>query len=290
MQQNEIIINFTPTGMIPSKSMTSFVPVSSTEIIEDVLNANEIGITMAHLHARDERTGKPTYKAEAFSKIIGGIRKYASDVVLCVSTSGRTFNSFEMRSEVLELDGSCKPDMGSLTLSSLNFNNIASINEPDMIMQLARKMNTRNIKPELEVFDMGMINYAKYLIKKNILKPPYYSNIILGNISCAQADLMHAGLMINEIPENCLWSLAGIGRFQLTMNSLAIALGGGVRVGLEDNIWLDAKRTHLASNADLLNRVKRIVIANEKKIMSASKLRHLLRLNKGRGEYGIKEK
>jgi len=166
---NQIIVNFTPTGMIPTKSLTPHVPVSPTEIIEQVQMAWETGITMVHLHARDPHTQEPTYKADTVAAIISGIRSYAPELVLCVSTSGRTFNNFEHRSEVLELDGTCKPDMASLTLSSLNFNKIASINAPDMIQQLAQRMNERKIKPELEAFDIGMINYAKYLIKKNIL-------------------------------------------------------------------------------------------------------------------------
>jgi hypothetical protein len=99
-------------------------------------------------------------------------------LVICVSLSGRSFNKFEERSEALELEGFLKPDMGSLTLSSLNFNQIASINSPEMILNLANKMKNLGIVPELEAFDAGMINYAKYLIKKGLLEPPYYFNLI----------------------------------------------------------------------------------------------------------------
>src|SRR4030043_54047 len=116
-----LIINFTPTGMIPTKEMTPHVPVSVQEIVEDVHRAVEIGITMVHLHARDERTGEPTYKAEVYEKIIAGIRKFAKDLVICVSLSGRNFNQFEKRAEPLKLERNAKPDMGSLTLSSVNF-------------------------------------------------------------------------------------------------------------------------------------------------------------------------
>ena len=134
----------------------------------------EIGITIVHLHVRDELTEEADYKKETFAKIIEGIRKFAPELIICVSTSGRKFNEFEKRADVLKLEGNLKPDMGSLTLSSLNFMTQASVNDPTMVIKLAKKMLKRGIKPELEAFDTGMVNYSKYLIKKEIIKPPFY--------------------------------------------------------------------------------------------------------------------
>lgn len=282
----DLIINFAPTGMIPTKEMTPHVPVTAEEITEDIHQAAEIGISMVHLHARDENTGKPTYKAETYAKIIAGIRSFSQDLIICVSLSGRNFKEFDQRAEPLQLNGDLKPDMGSLTLSSLNFNRVASMNSPDMIKALANEMKSRGIVPELEAFDAGMINYAKYLERKGILQPPHYFNLLLGNIACAQADLLHAGIMVRDLPDNSLWSLAGIGNTQVTMNSIAIATGGGVRIGLEDNIWYDRGRTRLATNADLLRRVHSLAEANERKVMSPKDLRRLLNLQPGHGRYG----
>ena len=159
----DVIISFTPTGMIPTKEMTPHVPITVAEIVEDVHRAVEIGITMVHLHARDEATGEPTYKAEIYSRLIAGIRSFSKDLVICVSLSGRNFKEFEKRAEALQVDSDLKPDMGSLTLSSLNFNRVASMNSPDMIKALAQAMKSKGIVPELEAFDSGMINFAKYL-------------------------------------------------------------------------------------------------------------------------------
>ena len=285
MEEN-LIIDFTPTGLIPTKSLTPHVPISVSEIIDDIHSAWEIGITKVHLHARDIRTGNPTYKKEVYASIIEGVRKFAPFLVVCVSLSGRTFNKFEERSEALELDGYLKPDMGSLTLSSLNFNQIASINSPEMIQNLAIKMKTLGIVPELEAFDTGMINYSKSLIKKGLLNPPYYFNLLLGNIACAQADILHAGMMIRELPENSVWSLAGIGDHQLMMNSVSIAIGGGVRVGLEDNIWYASSRTTLARNIDLIKRIHILAEANGRKIMTSEEFRHKMCMETGNGRYG----
>jgi len=253
--KRDLIINFTPTGMIPTKDITPRVPVAPGEVVEQVLEVSEIGVNMVHLHAREPETGLPTYKKEVYAEITSGVRAKNKDLVISVSTSGRNFFEFEKRSEVLDLEGELKPDLASLTLSSLNFNKQASVNSPEMIQALARKMMEKGIRPELEVFDLGMINYAKYLIKKGWIKPPYYFNLILGNIACAQANMLSLGLMINELPEGAIWSVGGVGDSQLRMNAMAIVAGGGVRVGLEDNIWYDEDRTRLASNRDLVERV-----------------------------------
>ena len=272
------ILNFTPTGLIPSKEMTTKVPVSPEEIISDVLEAGELGANMIHLHARDPDNGLPAYQKDIYADIIKGIRKYNKELVIGVSTSGRNFFEFEKRSEVLELKGEVKPDFASLTLSSLNFNKQASVNEPQMIMDLARKMKASDIRPELEAFDLGMINYAHYLIKKKLITPPYYFNLILGNIACAQADLITLGLMVRELPQKAIWSAGGVGNFQLQMNAMAIIAGGGVRVGLEDNIWFDKERTRLASNYDLVKRIIQIADTMGRKPYSHKKARQVLGL------------
>ena len=283
---NTFILNFTPTGMIPTKELTPNVPISVSEIIEDVKCANEIGITMVHLHARDPITGVPTYKKEIYSKIIKGIRAFAPELVICVSLSGRDFSELLQRGDPLFLENDLKPDMGSLTLSSLNFNKTESINSPDIINNLAKLMQDKGIVPELEAFDIGMINYAKYLEKKGLIQAPFYFNLLLGNISCAQANLLHAGMMINDLPKDALWSLAGIGNAQLKMNSISLAIGGGVRVGIEDNIWFDNARTKLASNSDLLKRVHTLANANGRALMTPREFRIKMNLKSGNGSYG----
>jgi len=282
----DLIVNFAPTGMIPTKAMTPHTPVGVGEIIENVHEAFEIGISMVHLHARDEASGAPAHDADIYRRIIEGIRAFSKDLVLCVSLSGRAFKEFEERAEPLQLDGDLKPDLGSLTLSSVNFNRVASVNEPAMIQALAREMMNRGVLAELEAFDAGMINYAKYLVRKGLLESPHYFNLLLGNIACAQPDLLHLGVMIRDLPPESYWSVAGVGDAQLMMNSLAIAAGGGVRVGLEDNIWFDRARTALATNAGLIRRIHTLAGANERAVMSPADLRKLLKLEPGNGRYG----
>lgn len=266
-----LIVDFTPTGMIPTKEMTPHVPTQPNEIIDQVLEADSLKlITKVHIHARD-LYGKPTYKSYIYQDIINGIRKH-SDLVVCVSTSGRTYKSFIERSQCLDV----LPDMASLTLSSLNFNKEAVENSPQMIYDLAHTMQGLGIKPELEVFDTGMINYAKYLIKKGLLRPPYYFNFLFGNIACAQFDTDLLEYMLDTTPRPSFVSLAGIGSFQYKVNLYAIRHDLGVRVGLEDNIWYDAGRTKLASNLDLLKRIKDKADHAGREIMSPKEFRELV--------------
>jgi uncharacterized protein (DUF849 family) len=278
---DKLIINFTPTGMIPVKDMTPHVPTQPEEIAREVLESRRYGVSMVHLHARGA-DGKPTHEKQVFAEIIRRIREVDgygdTALVLCVSTSGRIWNDFRRRSECLELQGDVKPDMASLTLSSLNFNRQASVNSPQMIQKLARKMQERGIKPELEAFDIGMINYAKYLQHKGLIEPPFYFNLILGNIACAQADILNLGVMLHELPEDSVWSVGGVGDAQLKMNVNAMVNGGGVRVGLEDSIWLTPRRDKLATNADLLRRIHTIAEALQLEIAAPAEVRALLRL------------
>jgi uncharacterized protein (DUF849 family) len=275
---DKLIINFTPTGMLPTKEMTPHVPVTPEEIANDALKAAELGVSIVHLHARDE-TEEPTSNKEIYTDIIRRIREKNKELIICVTTSGRKETTFEGRSQVLDLEGDVKPDMASLTLSSLNFNKQASINSPDMIKQLAAKMLEKGIKPELEAFDIGMINYANYLIKKGLLKPPYYFNLLFGNIACAQADLINAGLMLQHLPKDSIWAFAGIGNHQLQMNTLALIWGGGVRVGLEDNIFYDNPiRSKLATNIEMIERIVSFAKTYGREIATPREVRQLLGL------------
>lgn len=262
---NKILINFCPTGMIPTKEMTPYVPIRPNEIIEQTHEAYEMGITIAHLHARDENQ-VPTYKKSVYQEIFEGVRKHCPDLIICGSTSGRNFPEFEKRSEVIEL----KPDMCSLTLSSLNFIKQASVSSPEMIIKLAEKMNHFGVHPELECFDLGMINYGKYLIDKGILKGPFYWNLLFGNIAGFQAIPSHISTAISDIPDSHHIAMAGLGETQLSVNTAAISKGFGVRVGIEDNIWWDKNRNIKARNIDLVKRIHELIKINDKEFLSAA--------------------
>ncbi|TWI81425.1 uncharacterized protein (DUF849 family) [Lacibacter cauensis] len=262
----DCIVNFCPTGMVPTSRETPHVPVQVHQIVEEVHAAYEVGITIAHLHARNADES-PTSNPEVYRAIMEGIRKHCPDLLLCLTTSGRNAKTFEERSAVIEL----QPDLCSLTLSSLNFLQQASVNAPDMIQALAEKMVKYGVHPELECFDMGMINYGKYLIDKKLIQGPFYWNLLFGNIAGMQAELTQMGNAIREINSHSavphFIALGGIGANQLRVNAIAIAAGYGVRVGLEDNTWFDRDRSISASNLALLQRIHQLLGLHERKVM-----------------------
>jgi uncharacterized protein (DUF849 family) len=260
LKSSKKIINFTTTGTQTTRD-NSFAPLEENEIIDSVVEANELGITLVHLHARDENLNN-TYKVKHFSKIIEGIRKYCPDLVLCVSMSGRNFPEVEKRTEVLQL----MPDMASLTLSSLNFQTGASVNQPDVILKLIEQMEIWGVIPELECFDTGMVNMANHLISKSILKPPYYFNVILGNIYNSQSDILSVANIKHQIPENSFTTLGGIGVQQLRSNIYGLVDFDGIRVGLEDNLMF--RKGEKATNSQLIKRVHRIMTELDLEVMS----------------------
>jgi 3-keto-5-aminohexanoate cleavage enzyme len=274
----DLIVNFCPTGMIPTKAMTPHVAVSASEVVDQACQALERGVAIVHLHAR-EKDGSPTYRAKLYETMILGIRSHFPDAITCVSCSGRNFPEFERRSEVLELTGAARPDLASLTLTSLDFPTGTSQNAPDMVVALAEKMLAHGIKPELECFDYGMINAANVLISRGILgEPPYYFNLLLGSRYSVPATARHLAGMLEDLPPQSVWSAAGIGLFQLPMNMLAIAMGGHCRTGLEDNIYLGFDRGVLATNRALVERLAHLSETFGRPLASSVRAREMLGL------------
>jgi uncharacterized protein (DUF849 family) len=277
MKTDKLIINVALTGMVPGKNDNPHVPITPDEIADDCHRCYGAGASVFHLHARDEN-GEPTYRSEPYRDIITEVRSRCPDAVICVSTSGRVFKSFEQRSEVLNLDGNAKPDMASLTLGSLNFPKQASVNEPQMIQALAEKMNSQGIVPELEVFDTGMLDYAKYLIARKVLHEPFYFNLLLGSLGTLAATPFHLSTLATSLPPNATWAAAGIGRFQFYVNSMAITMGGHVRAGLEDNLFMDTDKQEPASNLKLVERLARLAKSAEREICRPPEAREIIGL------------
>jgi uncharacterized protein (DUF849 family) len=273
-EQTPLIINAAITGMIPTKRDTPHVPISPEEIIADVCRCRDAGATIVHLHARHE-DGSPGYEKEIYNEIFQGVREECPGLVISGSTSGRIYGEFWQRSEVLQL----QPELGSLTLGSLNFPKQASVNSPQMIQELALAMQANGVRPELEIFDMGMADYAHYLVRKGILKPPHYANILLGSLGTMSATPDNLVAVVRALPPETVWAATGIGRFQFSINALAVTMGGHVRVGLEDSIYYDTKKEHLATNAGLIDRVVGVARSIGREIATPEQTRQMLQMD-----------
>jgi 3-oxoadipate:acetyl-CoA acetyltransferase len=251
---DELIINLAPTGMVPTRADSPYVPLTPAEVAADVRRCADLGASIVHLHPRDA-DGTPSQDPQVFATFIRVVREAVPEIVVCATTSGRIDPDLAGRAAVLELDGDLRPEMASLTLGSMNFPRQASVNPPEVIAGLATAMRDRGIVPEWEVFDLGMLDYAAYLRTKGLLGDPVYVNLLLGSLGTIAATPLNLALAVERLPAGATWAAAGIGRFQFAMNRLAIAMGGHVRVGLEDNLWWDDDRTELATNPRLVGRL-----------------------------------
>ncbi len=272
-----LVINVALTGMVPRRCQHPAVPEQPDEIACDAAECVAAGATSLHIHARGA-DGHPAVCRDIYADIIRRVRRQSSDAIICVSTSGRVHGLFEERSSVLALDGDLKPDLASLTLGSLNFPKQASVNDPSMIRRLADMMRERGIVPELEVLDTGMLDCAHYLIERGLLAPPFVFNLLLGSLGTLSATAENLATLVRRLPSGAHWQAAGMGRAQWPMNALAVAMGGHVRTGLEDNLYLDAAKRDPASNVRLVSRVAALAAAIGRPIATAVDARGLLGL------------
>ena len=279
MLDRPLIINLAPTGAVSDPRKNPAVPVENRRIAEVVQECAAAGASICHLHVRDD-AGAPTCDPARFADLFGLVRAQpgGSDIVLCATTSGRHGQSLEERAAVLSLPEAIRPDMASLTLGSLNFATGPSVNAPDTIRYLADRMAEFGIKPELEVFDVGMIEFAKTLIAEGRLAPPYYFNIFLGNIGGLACNVEHLGFVFGLLPQPAIVSVAGIGRHQAAANVLGAVAANGVRVGLEDNLWADCSTKAPATNPGLVRGITRVAAAIGRPVASAAQTRTILGL------------
>jgi 3-keto-5-aminohexanoate cleavage enzyme len=275
MKLDKLIINAALTGMVPTPRDNPHVPVTVEEIVRDARRCAEAGASIVHIHARDPE-GRPTHRREILAEIFAGIRAACPGVMISGTTSGRVDRQFDQRAQVLELENELKPDLASLTLGSMNLPNQASVNEPQMIQDLATAMRNRGIVPELELFDLGMADYARYLIDRGVLRPPFYANLLLGSLGTLAATPYNLATLVRALPSGTTWAAAGIGRFQLYVNSMAITMGGHVRVGLEDNLWFDADRREPATNARLVERLVKLATLVGREIATPDEARAMI--------------
>jgi len=267
----KLIIKIAPTGMIPTKEDTPHVPITPKEIASDTYKAYKLGVSVVHVHARDEQ-GNPTYKKEIFEKIFKEIRRKCPNIIICATTSGRVHPQVEHRSEVLDLN----PDMASLTMGSLNFPKYPSVNSLDTIKYLAMIMKKKDILPELEIFEAGFINTCKYLLKKGYLSNPLHFNLLLGSLGTIPADIKDLVYLVESLPFDSTWSATGIGRFQTQINIASILMGAHVRVGVEDSIYYHYPSKKLATNEELVKRIVRITKEIGREIANPSEAREIL--------------
>jgi 3-keto-5-aminohexanoate cleavage enzyme len=271
---DKLIINCCITGSRITKGQTPHIPITPEEIIRSAIEAWETGAAIVHIHVRDQETGLGTQDVNLFQEVSEGI-KSRCNVIQCMTTSGIPGVNLPSEQRLAPLN--LESELISLDCGSKNFGKLTFICDEDFIELAARKALEKGIKPELEIFDLGMIETCKKLIDQNLLRKPYYFGFILGTPSGAPANIRTLATMIDSLPPDCIWFVGGIGKDQLPITSLALSAGGHVRVGLEDNIYYSGG-VLAKSNAELVSRIVRIARELGRDVASPDEAREVLHL------------
>ncbi|MHA1475533.1 MAG: 3-keto-5-aminohexanoate cleavage protein [Promethearchaeota archaeon] len=269
----KLIITAAISGAEVTKNQNPNVPYTVEEIAREAESAYKAGASIIHLHVRED-DGTPTQSKERFRECIEAIRKRCQDVIIQPSTGGAVGMSNEERIQPIELN----PEMATLDCGTCNFGgDEVFVNTENTIIEFAQKMKKRGIKPECEVFDKGMIDTAIRQNKKGNILSPMHFNIVMGvngGISASPRDLT---FMVDSLPQGSTFTVSGMGRHQMSMAAVSIIMGGHVRVGFEDNLYV--KKGVLAkSNGVLVQKAVRIAKELGRPIATPNEAREILNL------------
>ncbi len=269
-RKEKLIITVALTGNVPTKEMNPYTPVTVDEIVEDIIKCREVGASVAHIHVRDEN-GEPTCDRKLYKEVLDKLKERNCDIITQLSTGARGGgNTVEWRGQMLDLN----TEMASLSTGSSNFPSQVNANSFELIRELASKMYANNIKPEIEAFDLGMIDNASYLLKEGVIKAPLQFNLVMnvrGSAKGTPRNLLH---MVESLPEGSTFTVSGIGASQIPMLTMAILLGGHTRTGLEDTILYG--KGVLATNQMLVERIIRIAKELGREIATPDEARKIL--------------
>ena len=274
---NKTIITVAVCGSVPTKEMNPAVPYTPKEIADSAIDSYKAGATIAHIHVRDPETGVPTSDISLFSEVVDRIRN-SCDMIINLTTSGINLkgeNVIEQRLEPVKL----LPEICSFDIGSMNFQHRPFINSPEWGRLAAKRMREYGIKPEIEVFDMGHIRQAKHWLKEGLIDDPPYFQLCMGAGWGIEATPDNLLVMKNALPPGVIWSVLGVGRMQLPMITMAMLLGGHVRVGFEDNIYL-RRGELLKSNAQIVEVAANIIQQLQGEVANTNETREILGLLK----------
>lgn len=249
----KIIIMVAVTGAWPKKEQNPNVPMTPQEIANDVYECYKAGAAIAHIHMRDDE-GNGTMDKVRFEETVKLIKEKC-DIVINCTTSGDLYATDETRQAHLK---SIRPEMASYDCGTMNWmNNSVFLNHPKFLDELGNTMLEYGIKPEIEIFDVGMVYNSLYYLKKGVLKAPLHYQFVLGAAGGTAATVENLVYLKSLISEGSIWSAFGIGKNHVPILLTAMAMGGHVRVGLEDNLYF--KAGVLATNSQLVTRAANII-------------------------------
>jgi 3-keto-5-aminohexanoate cleavage enzyme len=258
-----VIITAALVGAEVTREQTPYLPITPDEIAEEAVRAWQAGAAVVHLHVR-EPDGRPSQRAALFDAVLREIRARC-DVIIQVSTGGALGMSVDERCGPLTVTP--PPDMATLNAGSCNFGDDVFMNPRGVIEEIARRIRARRIVPEVEVYEAGMIDNALDLARAGLLALPCHFDFVLGVRGAMAARADNLRFLAGSIPSGCHWTVAAVGRHEFPMVEEALLLGGHVRVGLEDNIYIEkgvlAKGSfELVAKAAALARERGVAVAS----------------------------
>jgi 3-keto-5-aminohexanoate cleavage enzyme len=265
-----LVITVAPVGGELTREQQPHLPLSSEEIAEEVARCRDAGASVVHLHVRDA-AGVPTQDGDRFAEAIDAITRAAPDVIVQTSTGGSVGMTEEERAQPIDL----KPEMATLTTGTVNFGDDVFENPFPLVERFFLRMRELGIQPEFEVFDTGMVESARRLLDQDAEPRHAHFDLVLG-VSGGMAGTAQAVVhMASLLPAGATWSATGIGRTHVPVMLTALALGGHVRTGFEDTIYLEKGRL-ARSNAELVTRVARVAAEAGRPLTTPDQAREIL--------------
>ena len=269
----KVIITCAVTGAETTRAQNPALPLTPEEIADSAVEAREAGASIVHLHVRDEQ-GQPTQDLEVFRKTMGLIRR-RSDLVIETTTGGAVGMTPEERLQPVTLG----PEMASLDCGTVNFGDEYILNTLPIMRDFARAMRAHGVRPTLECFDLSHIYAAEVLLKEGLLDGPLHYGLVLNVPGGVKYEPDVLEFLVRKLPAGAHWTAMGIGRSSLPAVFGALAMGGHVRVGFEDNVYY-SKGVLAKSNSELVDRVRRLVLEAGFQVATPDDVREMLQLRR----------
>jgi len=270
----KLIITAAITGSRISRETAPYIPIAPEEIVQSAIECWEAGAAMVHIHVRDPQTGLGTQDMELFRQVVDALRD-KTDLILCLTTSGIPGRNLPAEERLAPLG--LKPEVASFDAGSINLGGSVFMNSPEFLQQAAEKMRAAGVKPELEIFELGMLLTCLRMRDEGKLDEPLHFQLVLGTPWGAPATPRSLIYLHDYIPADATWSVIGIGKGHLPMSMMAMVMGGHIRVGMEDNIYY-SRGVLAKTNAQFVERIVRLAREYGREVATPDEARRILKL------------
>ena len=275
----KLVITAAITGSRITRETTPYIPITPAEIVSSAVECWKAGASIVHIHVRDPKTGQGTQDVGVFRQVVEPLRD-RTDLILCLTTSGIPGKNLPIEERLAPLE--LRPELASFDAGSINLGGAVFINSPEFLERAADRMRELHVKPELEIFDLGMAVTCLRMRDQGKLDDPMHFQFVMGTpwgIPATPESLLH---LHSLIPSDATWSVIGIGKSHLPMSMIAMIMEGHIRVGMEDNIYY-SRGVPAQSNAVFVERIARLAGEYGREVATPDEARRILKLDRVSG-------